>query len=109
MVSSLKLSMATPCPVYRDEIMDGSALAQRPSDLEGKTVVLIPNWRPAAVHILRAIGITLQERFRLKEVILEKPVRVAPMTKGGTLLDSMRGQLDDLAKRGDVAVVASGD
>lgn len=108
-MASLRLRMFSPLPVYRDENTDGGSLAPRPADLEGKVVGLLPNWRPAAVHLLKTIGMLLEERYRLKSVVMEPPVRVAPMTKGGKLLDGMRDQLDDLARRVDVVIVASGD
>ena len=47
--------MISPCVEYLDKIASSNALAQRPGSLEGKVVGLIPNWRPAAVHLLTAI------------------------------------------------------
>lgn len=108
-MASFGLRMVSPLPVYLDENTVGSMLAPRPATLKGKVVGLLPNWRPAAVHILKAIGTMLEERCHVKAVVLEPPVRVAPMTKGGKLLDGMRDQLDDFARRVDVAIVASGD
>ena len=69
----------------------------------------MPNWRPAAVHLLTAVGKQLQERYHVKEVIMEPPVRISAMAKGGKLLDGIREQLERLTQRVDVAVTATGD
>jgi hypothetical protein len=108
-MAALKLQMISPCVGYLDEVLNASALAPRPATLEGKVVGLVPNWRPAAVHILTAIGKLLQERYRLKNVIMEPPVRISAMAQGGKLLDGMSDQLDNLARRVDVALTATGD
>ena len=108
-MTSLKLSMISPCVGYLDEVTAGSALAPRPATLEGKVLGLVPNWRPAAVHILSAIGALLQERYHLKEVVMEPVVRVSAMAKGGKLLDGIIVQLEALAQRVDVALTATGD
>ena len=107
-MASLDLTMVSPLPVYLDETGPQSRLAPRPATLDGKTVGLLPNWRPSAVEILRAIGALLGERYRLKDVVMEQPVRELPI-RTGKLLDTMRGQLDDLAKRVDVVITATGD
>jgi hypothetical protein len=107
-MTSVKLTMVSPLPVYLDESGPQSRLASRPSTLDGKTVGLLPNWRPSAVEILRAIGALLQERFTLKDMVLEQPVRELPI-RTGKLLDTMRQQLDDLARRVDVVITATGD
>ena len=70
---------------------------------------LVPNWWPAAVHILSAIGALLQERYHLKEVVLEPVVRVSAMANGGKLLDGIITQLEVLAQRVDIALTATGD
>ena len=108
-MAALNLRMISPCVGYLDEISSDGALAQRPASLEGKVVGLIPNWRPAAVHILTAIGNLLQERCRLKGVVMEPPVRISAMARGGKLLDGMSEQLDGLARNVDVALTATGD
>lgn len=98
----------SPVPVYLDETTAASKLAARPATLDGKVVGLLPNWRPSAVHILKALGTLLEERYRLKAVVMEQRVSEPPV---GTakVIDSMRGQLDDLARRVDVVITASGD
>jgi hypothetical protein len=108
-VASLKLSLISPCVGYLDEVAGSSALAPRPATLDGKVLGLVPNWRPAAVHILSAIGALLQERYHLKEVIMEPVVRVSAMANGGKLLDGIITQLETLAQRVDVALTATGD
>lgn len=108
-MASLKLSMISPCVAYQDSIADGNALAPRPASLEDKVVGLIPNWRPAAVHLLSAIGKQLKERHGVKEVVMEPPVRLSAMARGGKLLDGIREQLIALSKRVDVAITATGD
>jgi hypothetical protein len=107
-MSSLGITMLSPQAAYLDEIFDANRFAQRPATLDGKVVGLLPNWRPSAVHILRAIGELLQERYKLKEVVMEQPVRELPI-RHGKLLDTMRDQLDGLAKRVDVVITATGD
>lgn len=107
-MTSVKLTMVSPLPVYLDESGPQSRLAPRPATLDGKTVGLLPNWRPSAVEVLRAIGALLQERFTLKDMVLEQPVRELPI-RTGKLLDTMRQQLDDLARRVDVVITATGD
>ena len=104
----LDLTMVSPLPAYLDESGPQSKLAPRPATLDGKTVGLMPNWRPSAVEILRAIGGLLGERYRLKSVVMEQPVRELPI-RTGKLLDTMRGQLDALARRVDVVITATGD
>lgn len=107
-MASVKLTMVSPLPVYLDESGPPSKLAPRPATLDGKTIGLLPNWRPSAIEILRAIGGLLQERFTLKDLVLEQPVRELPI-RTGKLLDTMREQLDDLARRVDVVITATGD
>ena len=108
-MASLELNMVSPCVEYLDSIANSNALAPRPSTLEGAVVGLIPNWRPAAVHILTEIGRQLQQRHHVKEIVMEPPVRVSAMAQGGKLLDGIREQLIALAGRVDVAITATGD
>jgi len=107
-MTPLKLTMVSPLPVYLDESGPQNRLAPRPASLEGKVVGLLPNWRPSAVEILRAIGTLLQERCAVKELVMEQPVRELPI-RTGKLLDTMRDQLDSLARRVDVVITATGD
>ena len=107
-MSSLGITMLSPQATYLDQNFDASRFAPRPATLDGKIVGLLPNWRPSAVHILRAIGNLLQERYRLKEIVMEQPVRELPL-RTGKILDSMHDQLDSLARRVDVVITASGD
>ena len=106
-MSALNLTLVSPLAVYLDEISD-SRLAPRPASLDGKVLGLLPNWRPSAIHILRSIGDLLQERYRLKEIIMEQPVRELPL-RDGKLLDTMKEKLDSLVARCDVVITASGD
>jgi hypothetical protein len=100
--------MLSPLPVYLDGATTAGALAPRPASLDGKVLGLLPNWRPSAVHILKAVGALLEERYRLKAVVLEQPVRELPI-RTGKLLDTMRDLLDSFAQRVDVAITATGD
>ena len=106
--SRLTLTMLSPLPAYLDGATAGSVLAPRPGTLDGKVLGLLPNWRPSAVHILTAVGALLEERYRLKAVVMEQPVRELPI-RTGKLLDAMRDQLDGFAQRVDVAITATGD
>ncbi|MBI3935707.1 MAG: hypothetical protein HY323_01910 [Betaproteobacteria bacterium] len=102
------ITALSPIPVYLDEAITAGNMAPRPGTLDGKIVGLLPNWRPSAVHILRAIGTLLEERFRLKAVVMEQPVPEVPL-RAGKLIDTMREKLDDFAKRVDVAITSTGD
>lgn len=108
-MASLKLSMISPCVEYQDTIASSNSLARRPASLQGKVVGLIPNWRPAAVHLLGAVGEQLKQHHGVKEVIMEPPVKISAMAQGGKLLDGIRDQLVALSKRVDVAITATGD
>ena len=103
-----RLTMVSPLPVYLDDAVSSGGLAPRPATLDGKIVGLLPNWRPSAIHVLKAVGRLLEERYRLKAVVVEQPVRELPI-RTGKLLDTMHGKLDDLARRVDVVVTATGD
>lgn len=107
-MTPLELTLVSPLPVYLDESGPQNRLAPRPATLDGKVLGLLPNWRPSAVEILRAIGTLLGERYRLKDIMLEQPVRELPI-RTGKLLDTMHGQLDALARRVDVVITATGD
>ena len=107
-MATLDLTMVSPLPVYLDESGPQNRLAPRPASLEGKVVGLLPNWRPSAVEILRAIGNLLEERCAVKALVMEQPVRELPI-RTGKLLDTMRDQLDGLARRVDVVITATGD
>ncbi len=106
-MSSLKLTMLSPLATYLDGISD-CRLAPRPATLDGKVVGLLPNWRPSAIHILRSLGELLQERYRLKAVVMEQPVREIPL-RAGKLLDTMKERLASLVSRVDVVITATGD
>ena len=107
-MTSLKLTMVSPLAVFLDESGPQSRLAPRPASLEGKVIGLLPNWRPSSVEILRAIGSLLEERFPIRQLVMEQPVRELPI-RTGKLLDTMREQLDDLSRRVDVVITATGD
>lgn len=107
-MAAFGLTMVSPLAVYLDESAGAGRLASRPATLDGKIVGLLPNWRPSAVHVLKSLGELLQERYRLKAVIMEQPVRELPL-RAGKLLDTMRGQLKDLAGRVDVVITSTGD
>ena len=104
----LELTIVSPQAQYLDEALSASGLAPRPATLDGKVVGLLPNWRPSAIHILKAVGALLQERYALKAVLLEQPVRELPI-RTGKLLDTMRDTLEGFAARVDVAITATGD
>lgn len=104
----VSLTMVSPLPVYLDEQLVGTGLAARPASLAGKVLGLVPNWRSSAVAILQGVGTVLQQRYGLKAVILEQPMREIPISKG-RVIDGTRETLDGLARRIDVAVIATGD
>ncbi len=103
-----EMTMLSPLPEYLDERISASGLAQRPATLDGKIVGLLPNWRPSAIHILKAVGALLERKFDLKALVVEQPVRELPI-RTGKLLDTMRDTLDRFASRVDVAITATGD
>lgn len=107
-MGTLGLIMLSPLATYLDEIADASKFAPRPATLDGKVLGLLPNWRPSAVHILNSLGNLLQERYQLKAVVMEQPVRELPL-RAGKLLDTMNEQLDSLVGRVDVVITATGD
>lgn len=107
-MAALSLTMLSPLATYLDDISHANKLAPRPATLDGMVVGLLPNWRPSAIHVLKSIGDLLQERYRLKAVIMEQPVRELPL-RAGKLLDTMKEQLDSLVGRVDVVITASGD
>jgi hypothetical protein len=102
------LTILSPLPVYLDETAAGTPLAPRPETLNERVIGLLPNWRPSAVKLLEAVGRLLSERYRLQAVVMEQPARELPQRTGG-LIDALGGTLDDLAKRVDVAITATGD
>jgi hypothetical protein len=104
----LTLTMLSPLPVYLDETAEGTALAPRPETLDGRVVGLLPNWRPSAVKLLAAVGQLLSERYRVRAVVMEQPARELPQRTGG-LIDALGGALDELARRADVVITATGD
>ncbi len=102
------LDMVSPVPAYGDMVEGATRLAARPTTLDGKIVGLLPNWRPSAAEVLKAVGAELQRRFNLKDVVFEQPVRELPITRG-KVIDSIRERLDNLVTRVDVVITASGD
>jgi len=83
-------------------------LASRPETLDGRVVGLLPNWRPSAVVILEAVGRLLKERYKLRGVVMEQPSREVPHGTSG-LIDALGNRLNDIGKRVDVMVTATGD
>ena len=104
----ITLTMLSPLPVYLDETTEGTPMAPRPETLNGRVVGLLPNWRPSAVKLLEAIGKLLAERYHVQAVVMEQPVRELPQRTGG-LIDALGGTLDELTRRVDVVVTATGD
>ena len=102
------LTMLSPLAVYLDETAEGTALAPRPEALDGRVVGLLPNWRPSAVKLLEVVGQLLSERYGVQAVVMEQPARELPQRTGG-LIDTLGGTLDDLARRVDVVITATGD
>jgi hypothetical protein len=100
--------MVSPLATYLDEMSNTSRLAPRSPTLDGKVLGLLPNWRPSAVHVLKSLSELLAEKYKLKDVILEQPVRELPL-KAGKLIDTMKEQLSSLVGRVDAVLVASGD
>jgi hypothetical protein len=94
--------------VYLDEAADGTPLAPRPETLDGCVVGLLPNWRPSALKLLEAVGKLLAAQYHLRAVVMEQPARELPQRTGG-LIDAIKETLDDLARRVDVVITATGD
>ena len=108
-MASIRLQLVSPLPVYFDEITTGGQLARRPASLDGKVLGLLPNLRPAAVPLLRALGVLLEKRYHLKSVVMEKPAERDTTRQSGKLHDTTREHLNDFARRVDVAIAASAD
>lgn len=107
-MSTLTLDLVSPQSVYLDEIAASGTLAPRPASLDGKTIGLLPNWRPSAVEILTAVGELLKAKFKPAAVLLEQPMREVPILSG-KIIDGIRDRLDALAARVDVVITATGD
>lgn len=105
-MAALRMVLASPLPVYLDE--NNSALAPRPRSLEGKVVALLPNWRPGAENTLKALGTLIAERYRPKAVVMEQQV-MNPRGLQKEREDPAQEKLDELARRVDVVITASGD
>ncbi len=105
---AITLTMLSPLPEYLDETADITPLAPRPETLDGRVIGLLPNWRPSAVKVLQAVGHLLQERYHVKEIVMEQPSRELPHRTGG-LIDAIDDKLNDLARRVDVVITATGD
>ncbi len=104
----ISFTMLSPLPIYLDEAAESIPLAPRPQTLDGRVVGLLPNWRPSAVKLLQAVGALLQGRYRLAKVVMDQPSRELPQRTGG-LIDSIENALNDLSRRVDVVVTATGD
>src|SRR5690348_11407815 len=74
LMDTLRIKLVSPVSAYLDDSVDGT-LAPRPRSLMGKRIGLLPNWRPAAMGILGALGKLLQERYQIKNVVMEPPLR----------------------------------
>lgn len=107
-MATLALTTVSPLAVYLDKAPAGGTLAARPASLDGKVVGFLPNWRPAAVPLLQVIRDLLEERYRFKSVVMEQAVSL-PSNRSGTPIDPIRERLDDIARRVDVLITASGD
>jgi hypothetical protein len=107
-MNARRMTIISPLPVYLDEELASNSLAARPPSLEGLVVGLLPNWRPSARDLLSALGEYIKRQYRPEAVIIEHAVSEVPMNTG-KLLDLLQGKLDDLAKRVDVVITATGD
>jgi hypothetical protein len=106
--AAITLTMLSPLPVYLDETDNPFPLAPRPQTLHGRVVGLLPNWRPSAVKLLQAVGQLLAARYSLQAVVMEQPARELPQGTG-RLIEAIEPTLDDLARRVDVVITATGD
>lgn len=62
-MSALSLTMVSPFPLYLDEAAGADSLAPRPTTIEGKVIGLLPNWRPSAFDLLKAVGALIARSF----------------------------------------------
>ncbi len=108
MHEAIRLTMLSPLAVYLDEAADPILLAQRPETLDNRVVALLPNWRPSAVKLLQAVGKLLEERYALQAVVMEQLSPELPQGSSG-LIDAMEERLNDLSKRVDTVITATGD
>lgn len=107
-MTAMQLRMYNPLPQYMDEAGQAT-LARRPATLDGAVLGLLPNWRPSAVHILKALGDLLADRFKFNSIVFEQPLLENPPNDQGKLVDVMRAHLDAFASKVDVAITATGD
>lgn len=108
MHDAIRLTMRSPVPVYPDESGGPILLARRPETLDARVVALLPNWRPSALKLLQVVGKLLEARYALQAVVMEQPAGELPQGSSG-LIDAMEERLNDLSKRADVAITATGD
>ena len=107
-MNARRMTIFSPLPVYLYEELTSNTLAARPPGLDGLVIGLLPNWRPSARDLLSTLGAYIKQHYRPEAVILEHAVSEVPMNTG-KLLDLLQGKLDDLAKRVDVVITATGD
>ncbi len=83
--------------------MDGGEfrLARRPADLNGRTLGLLENGRPASPAILKEIGEVLGREYRLEQVLY--------FSKHNSALPTQREVVNAILEKCDVLVVGVGD
>ncbi len=104
----VSITLVKPVAEYLQETTEKIKLARRADTLDGKVLCLIPNWRPSAVRLLNSLGEILSRRFKLKELVMEQPVKSA-MTPGTYGLPLPEAKLNELAQRSDAIITAVGD
>ena len=85
-----------------DERNQASAiLAPRPATLDGKVIGLLSNNKPHSEELLLMIAKIIGERYRIKGIVAHN--------KGGHQWPARREDLEELAKKCDVAVHATAE
>lgn len=86
----------------RDEGEQGSAiLAPRPASLNGKVIGLVSNNKPHSEELLRIIADIIGAKYRIKGIVAHN--------KGGHQWPARREDLEELARKCDVAVHATAE
>lgn len=98
-VSARSIRLVDPTGGYMDA--GEFRLARRPSDLNGRTLGLLENGRPASAAVLKEIGEVLGREYQLGKVLY--------FSKHNSALPTQREVVNEILEKCDVLVVGVGD